>query len=79
MSITIPFSVEDTPKDCLIQLRDLSGDYVITEIYHAQCQPGIHTVEFDPGKIHGGLEAGIYLLTVTMDGDLKSYPLQYMP
>jgi hypothetical protein len=79
MSITIPFSVEDSPKDCLIELRDLSGDVVITEIYHGFCEPGIHNVEFDPAKIQGGLEAGIYLLTVSMGGDSKSYPLQYMP
>jgi hypothetical protein len=79
MNITIPFSVEDTSKDCLIELRDLSGERIITQIFQGNCQPGIHSVEFDPGKIQGGLDAGLYLLTVSMGGDSKSYPFQYMP
>lgn len=78
-SITIPFSIEGSAKECLIQLRDLADRVVIAEIFHGTCQPGIHSVEFDPGKVSGGLDAGIYVLYVMIGNETESYPLQYMP
>lgn len=78
-SITIPFSVEGTEKECLIQLRDLADRIVIAEIFRGTCQPGVHKVEFSPGKVAGGLDAGIYVLYVMIGNETETYPLQYMP
>ncbi len=79
MSITIPFSVEGSEKECLIQLRDLADRVVVTEIFRGNCLPGVHRVEFDPDGIPGGLDAGIYILHVMIGSDDETYPLQYMP
>ncbi len=75
--MTIPFSVEGTAKDCLIQLRDLADRVVIAEIFNGHCDPGVHTIEFDPGAVD--LEAGIYILHVVIGGEISTYPMQYMP
>lgn len=79
MTIPIPFSVEDTPQECLIQLRDLADQNVIFEIFHGKCDPGIHTVTFDPDKVPGGMEAGIYILHLCIGNDTSIYPVQFMP
>lgn len=78
-SITIPFSVEGTEKECLIQLRDLADRVVIPEIFHGTCPPGVHSVEFSPDKVPEGLDAGIYVLYVMIGNETETYPLQYMP
>ena len=77
MTIQIPFSVEGTAKDCLIQLRDLADRVVIAEIFNGRCEPGVHTVTFDPDT--EDIEAGIYILHVVIGGELSTHPLQYMP
>ncbi len=79
MTVTIPFSVEDTAQDCIIELRDLAQENVLAEIYHAYCEPGIHSVEFDPLAVEGGLEAGVYLISLTIGDHTEVHPLQYMP
>lgn len=78
-SITIPFSVEGTEKECLIQLRDLADRVVIPEIFRGTCAPGVHSVEFSPDKAPEGLDAGIYVLYVMIGNETETYPLQYMP
>ena len=77
--MTIPISVGNIAKDCLIQLRDIYSGSVVTEIFHDRCEPGIHTVEFDPQKVDGGLEAGLYMLYVKIGDEEEAHPLQYMP
>lgn len=79
MKITIPFSVENEPTDCSIDLRDLSDGYTIFEVFRGRCEPGIHSVEFDPGSVPNGLEAGLYLLHVKIGNNHYRYPVQYMP
>ncbi len=79
MNYTIPFSVEETTQECIIELLDLSQQNVIAEIYRQQCTPGRHSVEFDPSDYNGGIEAGVYILRLTIGEDSQAYPLQYMP
>ena len=79
MTYTIPFSVEEKEQECAIELLDLSQQYVIAEIFRDRRGPGVYTVEFDPGTIHGGLEAGVYIIRLTIGGHSESYPLRYMP
>jgi hypothetical protein len=79
MSLTIPISIEDKPSELVVELRSLVDGRLIAPIYHDNCQPGIHTIEFDPRSVPGGLEAGIYGLRVAIDGEAKVYPIQYMP
>jgi|GEM_PF-2045837 len=78
-SITIPFSVEGSAKECLIQLRDLADRVVIADIFHGNCDPGVHVVEFDPDTAAQQLDAGIYILHVMIGSEIEAYPLQYMP
>jgi len=78
MTLTIPFAIEGDPKDCRIELRDLSGR-TIHEIYHGVCAPGLHSVEFDSATLNEELDAGIYALWVAIGEESQSYPLQYMP
>jgi hypothetical protein len=77
--MTIPFSVGPTEQECLIQLRDPYEGNVITEIFRGTCTPGIHSVEFDPARVTGGLDAGLYALYVKIGEEVESYPVQYMP
>ena len=79
MTYTIPFSVEEKPQLCVIELLDLSQQNQIAEIYRKECQPGTHTAEFDPGAVNNGIEAGVYILRVTIGKDSESYPFRYMP
>jgi hypothetical protein len=79
MSITIPISIEERPSDLLVELRSLSDGRLIAPIYHDRCEPGVHTIQFDPASIPGGLEAGLYGILVAIDGESKIYPIQYMP
>lgn len=79
MSITIPVSIEGSEKECLIQLRDLADRIVIAEIFHGSRPPGVHVIEFDPDRVPGGLDAGIYILHVMIGNETETYPLQYMP
>ena len=50
---------------------------VIAEIFNGRCEPGVHTVTFDPDT--EDIEAGIYILHVVIGGELSTHPLQYMP
>ena len=77
--ITIPFSVEDSTKECLIQLRDIVDNRVVADIFHGRCDPGVHAAQFDPQSVQGGLEAGYYALYVIIGDEVESYPVQYMP
>lgn len=77
--MTIPFSVEDSTKDCVIQLRDLVDQHVVADIFEGRCEPGVHKAEFDPQKVFGGLDAGYYVLYVMIGDDVHTYPVQYMP
>ncbi|MGE3802085.1 MAG: hypothetical protein AB7H80_13780 [Candidatus Kapaibacterium sp.] len=79
MTYTIPFSVEEKPQLCLIELFDLSQQYIIAEIYRQECQPGAHSVEFDPSIVEDGLEAGVYILRITIGNQSEAYPFRYMP
>jgi hypothetical protein len=79
MTITIPLSIEGSARECLIQLRDLADRVVVPTIFHGDCEPGIHAVEFDTDAVPGGLEAGVYMLHVVIGGEVSTYPLQYMP
>ena len=79
MTYTIPFSVEERPQHCLIELLDLSQQQTIAEIYRQECNPGTHAVEFDPSQVQGGLEAGVYILRITIGDESESYPFRYMP
>lgn len=79
MNYTIPFSVEEEAQECVVELLDLSQQNVIAEIYREQCQPGLHSVQFDPADYNGGLEAGVYILRLTIGEQSQAYPLQYMP
>lgn len=79
MTITIPFSVEGESRECTIDLRDLSDTMVIAEIYRGIREPGAHSIEFDTEKLDGTLDAGIYILHVTIGGETSTYPVQYMP
>ena len=77
--MTIPFSVGPTSQDCLIQLRNPYDGNVIVEIFRGSCTPGVHSVEFDPTLVDGGLDAGLYALYVKIGEEEESYPMQYMP
>lgn len=79
MSLTIPISIEDRPRELIVELRSLVDGRLIAPIFHDHCPPGIHNIEFDPKTIAGGLEAGIYGLRVAIDGEAMVYPIQYMP
>jgi hypothetical protein len=79
MSLTIPISIEDKPRELIVELRSLIDGRLIAPIHHGNCSPGIHTIEFDPNDVPGGLEAGIYGLRVAIDGEARVYPIQYMP
>ena len=79
MTYTIPFSVEEESCLCRIELLDLSQQNVVAEIYHGECQPGTHSVEFDPSTINGGLEAGVYIIRLDIGDHSESYPFRYMP
>lgn len=79
MKITIPFSVEGESRECRIELRDLSDTGIIAQIYDGVCEPGSHSVDFDTEALHGALDAGIYILHVTIGGKTATYPIQYMP
>ena len=79
MTYTIPFAVEDEAQDCLIELLDLSQQDVLAELYRARCEPGTHAVDFDPTAIGDGLEAGVYIIRLTIGEQADAYPLQYMP
>lgn len=79
MKITIPFSVEGERQECRIELRDLSDANIIARIYEGVCDPGPHSVDFDTESLHGTLDAGIYILHVTIGGNTATYPVQYMP
>lgn len=79
MTYTIPFSVEEEAQECVIEVLDLSQQHVIAELYRDRCEPGTHAVEFDPAAIDGGLEAGVYIIRLTIGSDAEAYPLQYMP
>ena len=79
MMMTIPFSVEDTGKDCVIQLRDLVDNRVVADIFHGYCEPGVHTAEFDPQEVLGDVDAGYYVLYLIIGEEVHSYPVQYMP
>ena len=79
MTITIPFTVEGEPSECSIELRDLSDSVLISEIYKGVRQPGAHSIDFDMDSLNGSLDAGIYILHVTIAGRTATYPLQYMP
>jgi hypothetical protein len=78
MALIIPLDIEDKPKDCLIELRDIVEGGVITEIFRGRCQPGLHEIPFDPSAVTG-LEAGLYALHITIDGYTETFPIQYMP
>jgi hypothetical protein len=78
-AMTIPFSVSETSQDCLIQLRDAYQGEIVTEIFRGICSPGVHSVEFDPTKLEGGLDAGLYALYVKIGDEEETYPVQYMP
>lgn len=79
MSYTIPFSVEEKTQECIVELLDLGQQEVIAEIFRKECAPGTHAVEIDPTQINGGLEAGVYIIRLTIGGDSEAYPFQYMP
>jgi hypothetical protein len=79
MCLTIPISIEDKPRELIVELRSLIDGRLIAPIFHDSCPPGIHNIEFDPKIVPGGLEAGIYGLRVAIDGEAKVYPIQYMP
>lgn len=77
--MTIPFSVEGSAKDCLIQIRDLVDNRVIADIFHGRLEPGVHSAEFDPQEVFKGLDAGYYALHLLIGDEVESFPLQYMP
>ncbi|MCE2503054.1 MAG: hypothetical protein J4G05_03195 [Chlorobi bacterium] len=79
MTYSIPFSVEEQPRLCLIELLDLSQQNVLAEIYRGECQPGTHSIEFDPSTVDGGLEAGVYIIRLHVGEHSESYPFRYMP
>lgn len=79
MTYTIPFAVEEESQECTIELLDLSQQEVIAEIYRDHCEPGTHAVEFDPTTIGDGLDAGVYIIRLTIGSNAEAYPLQYMP
>lgn len=79
MTYTIPFSVEERTKLCLIELLDLSQQHVIAEIYRQEREPGAHTVEFDPSVVEEGLAAGVYILRISIGDHSEAYPFRYMP
>jgi hypothetical protein len=77
--MTIPFSVEESVKDCLIQIRDLVDQHVVADIFRGHCEPGVHAAEFDPQQVFGHLDAGYYALYVVIGDEIHTYPVQYMP
>ena len=79
MTYTIPFSVENEPCECVVEILDLPQRETIVEIYRETCEPGTHAVEFDPSSIDGGLDAGVYIVRLTIGESSEVYPLQYMP
>jgi len=79
MRITIPLSVEGETSPCLVELRDLSDSTVIAEIYRGVCEPGSHNIDFDTDALDGSLDAGVYILHVSIGGTTSTYPVQYMP
>ena len=79
MNYTVPFSIDEQPQDCVVELLDLSQQNVIAELFRDRCAPGFHSVEFDPSIINGGLEAGVYIVRLTIGEHSEAYPLQYMP
>ena len=79
MTYTIPFAVEEGEQECVIELLDLSQKEVIAEIHRSTHPPGSYSVLFDPTRVHGGLEAGLYILRVAIGEQAELFPLQYMP
>ena len=79
MTYTIPFSVENEPCECIIEILDLPQREIISEIFRKTCKPGRHTAEFDPNKLDSQLDAGVYILRLTIGESVEIYPLQYMP
>ena len=79
MTYTIPFAVEEGEQMCVIELLDLSQKEVIAEIHRSTHPPGSYSVLFDPTRVDGGLEAGLYILRVAIGESAEIFPLQYMP
>ena len=52
---------------------------MIAEIFRDTCNPGLHSVEIDPAVINDGLEAGVYVVRLTIGENSEAFPFQYMP
>lgn len=75
----IPLHIDQRPKECRIELRGLYDGRLVAEIFHGTLEPGFHNIPFDPRRLSGGLEAGIYTLRVSIDGETEFHPFQYWP
>ena len=75
----IPLHIDQHPKECRIELRGLYDGRLVAEVFHGILEPGVHNIPFDPQRLPTMLEAGIYTLRVTIDGETEFHPFQYWP
>lgn len=78
MPISFPVSIENHPKECQAELLTLDGQTIV-EMFRGHLAPGIHTIEYDPESAPDGIEAGLYVLRLIVDGHVETWPIQYMP
>ena len=78
MTISIPIAIEHHPKDCQAELLTLDGQPIV-EMFRGYLPPGIHSIDYDPESAPEGIEAGLYILRLIVDGHVETWPIQYMP
>jgi hypothetical protein len=78
MTITIPIAIDNHSKECTVDLLTLDGQQII-EMFSGHLAPGVHSIEYDPSASSEGIEAGVYILRLVVDGHTETYPIQYMP
>jgi hypothetical protein len=79
MTITIPIAIDNQAKECRVDLLTLDGEPIV-QMFSGHLAPGVHSIEYDPSDLPGGgIEAGLYILRLNIDGHTDTYPIQYMP
>ena len=79
MIYTIPFTVDEDQAECKIELLDLAQQNVLEELFCETKESGPHTVKIDPDKFQTDIDAGVYVLRLTVGNNTQSFPLRYMP
>ena len=55
MTITIPIAIDNHSKECSVDLRTLDGQQLV-EMFRGHLAPGIHSIEYDPSDLPGGID-----------------------